>query len=134
MKRFETDQFNYVDIDFNPGPNYKGDISIVTDKEAIKQSLISIFNTPKGSRLMLPGFGCDVHGFLFEPYDETTARLIAEEIEQSFEIYEPRISIVKINVNMNFKDVDSHMYKVEVLYKIRETRENDSLTLELEKL
>ena len=124
--------YKYFDISFDPSPNNIGDVSIVTNKDAIKQSLISIFNTPKGSRIMLPEFGCDVHSYLFEPYDEITARALATEIQNSFEYFEPRIRIIKIYVELD-PDVSSQVYNIEILYEIKND-ETDSLTLTLEKL
>jgi len=132
-KQIET-KYQYFDIAFDPKLNYLGDISIVTDLGAIKQSLINILNTPKGSRLMLPSFGCNVKGFLFEPYDEITARSIAIEIKEAFEQHEPRIIIQKVNVTLNTGFNYSSMYDVEVIYEVKQNRQRDTLSISLEKL
>ena len=121
----------YEDISLFPNIDNKGDVTTVRDKDSIKQSLLIIFNTPKGSRLMLPDFGCDVHSYLFEPFDEITARALATEIKNAFQYFEPRIRIKKVNVNMN--SVDGLFYDVEVKYKIVSGGE-DTLELTLEKL
>jgi phage baseplate assembly protein W len=110
-----------------------GDVSIVTDLAAIKQSLINIFNTPRGSRLFLPEFGCDVRRFLFEPYDEVTAKSIGTEIKNSFELYEPRVKILKVEVKMN-SSKGTNGYEVDITYEIRRNRKKDRLQVSLEKL
>lgn len=130
-KEIQT-KYQYFDIAFNPKPNYLGDISIVTDLNAIKQSLVNILNTPKGSRLFLPDFGCDVRRFLFEPYDDITAKSIGTEIKNAFEQYEPRVRILKVEVKVDYSG-DS-VYDVNVQYEIRANRQKDTLSVTLEKL
>jgi phage baseplate assembly protein W len=83
---------------------------------------------------MLPSFGCNVKGFLFEPYDEITARSIAIEIKEAFEQHEPRIIIQKVNVTLNTGFNYSSMYDVEVIYEVKQNRQRDTLSISLEKL
>lgn len=125
-------KYRYYDLSFDPKPNNLGDLSIETNKNAIKQSLINIFNTPKGSRIMMPDFGCDIHSYLFEPYDEITARAIATEVKNAFEYYEPRIRITRINANLDLNN-DSQTYSLEVEYDIKDEG-RDKIQLTLEKL
>lgn len=132
-KELQT-RYQYFDIAFDPKLNYLGDISIVTDLAAIKQSLVNILNTPRGSRLMLPEFGCDVRRYLFEPYDSITAKTIGTEIKNAFETFEPRVNILKVKVNLQTNSRGTNLYDVEVEYEIKQNREKDKLTVSLEKL
>jgi phage baseplate assembly protein W len=61
------------------------------------QMLQAIFNslsdniilTVQGERRMLPTFASNLKRLLFEPIDETTARLIGEGLVDSIRIWEP---------------------------------------------
>lgn len=123
--------FNYRDLSFNPDLNQKGDISVVTDKQAIRQSLFNIIHTIPGQRIMEPNFGGDVKSLLFEPLDEETANLIGERIQGSIEDYEPRITLIRIDVQiMN----DDPGYNIDVYYVINDLQEADTINVELQKL
>lgn len=108
-----------------------GDMALVTNKEAISQSLRMIINTASGSRVFLSDYGCRIRGFLFEPFDETTANRIGEELRESIENYESRITLLDINVIMRN---DKMSYDVEVSYQIINRNEVETLTVTLEKL
>ena len=46
-----------------------GGLDYTEDIQRINQSLFLIFETPKGSRLMMPEFGSDIHLYKFDPLD-----------------------------------------------------------------
>lgn len=108
-----------------------GDLALVTNRDAISQSLRMIIETAKGSRVFESDYGCRIRGFLFEPFDETTARRIGEELRESIVNYEKRITLLDINVIL--KD-DERTYEVEVTYQIINRNEQETLRVSLEKL
>jgi len=63
-------------------------------KDAVKQLLL----TQRGERLMLPGYGCNLKRFLFQPLDELTFEAIKREIQSSFNQYIVGAYITKIRV------------------------------------
>jgi len=121
----------YQDLSINPEVNSQGDISTVTNKESIKQSIRLIINTPKGSRIFMPDYGCRVNGFLFEPFVETTASRIGSEIQESLQNHEPRIEILNINVSMDYTTTE---YNVLVIYRLTNTQTVDTISVRLDKL
>lgn len=63
-------------------------------KGAVKQLLL----TERGERVMLPKFGCNLRGYLFQPLDEAIFENIKEEIQFSFNNYIVGATILKLAV------------------------------------
>lgn len=83
------------------------DIESSRDEHAIQNSLINIFNTAPGQKLLEPEFGLDLKRYLFDPLTEDIAQNIGETIIQGLKRYEPRIIINRINV---IPDYDQNQY------------------------
>lgn len=60
--------------------NNKGDIATVAGVENLKQALITRLLTPKGSLLLHPNYGSDLHNMLGMPATETQMIVIENEI------------------------------------------------------
>jgi len=108
-----------------------GDISTVDNEESIKQSLQMIIETAKGSRVFLSNYGCRIRGFLFEPFDISTAKRIGEELRESITNYEKRIVILDINVIMNQQ---YNSYEVELTYQIINASKPETVLFSIERL
>jgi phage baseplate assembly protein W len=121
--------FSDLPLDISIDPS--GDIGLAINASAIKQSLRMIIETGRGTRLFLPEYGARIRAFLFEPFDETTAKRIGEELRESIQNYESRITLLDINVIM--RDATTS-YDVEVIYQITNTRVTDTVVITLEKL
>lgn len=67
--------------------------TLVTDIQAIYQSIYNILNTIPGERLFLPEFGANLEGLLFELINDLTAFSILNEITNAINRWEPRVSI-----------------------------------------
>lgn len=87
------------------------DLKISPDEYAIKNSLINLFNTLPGQRILIPQYGCDLHGYLFESVSVTTAKLLGNTIKRAIEQWEPRVDIENINV---LADPDNNQYQVTI--------------------
>jgi len=98
-------QLSYKDINitFKKHP-VTNDIVISKDASAIKQSIVNLLLTNKGERLMNPTYGSDIRSYLFEPMDYGTANQIKNNIRDTIETFEPRISILQISATPNFDD------------------------------
>lgn len=126
-----VDPFGYRDLAFNPSINNLGDISTVTDREAIKQSLKNIVDTARGQRVMEPQFGAGIQRFLFEPLDDQTGMDIGKAIESNIKAFEPRVRLTAVNVEI---DLRQNGYNVDVFYIIRDLQIQDTVRVTLEKL
>jgi phage baseplate assembly protein W len=125
-----SSQIFYQDLPINPSVDSTGDLSSVQNLNSVKQSIYMILNTPKGTRIFNPEYGSRLKTFLFEPYDETTAKRIGVDLSESLSNWEPRITIININVNM----AGSNGYDVEVIYRIANTQQVDKVNVSLERL
>jgi phage baseplate assembly protein W len=132
--------YTYVDLslDLKPkllnyelaktGDNYKEnyrDIEVSYDEEAIKNSLINIFSTIPGQRVLLPLFGCNLIGYVFQPITEATGQQIGNEILRAIDLWEPRVTVDKVKVVGN---PDTHEYKVDVSVTIPNLKIRTNLT------
>ena len=79
------------------------------------QAIQGILLTRKGERPFQPELGCDVQNMLFEPLDYASAGTIKQEIRETINRYEPRVTVVKIACNPDF---NNNGYNVEMQYTI----------------
>ncbi|MBT3219002.1 MAG: GPW/gp25 family protein [Proteobacteria bacterium] len=96
-------------------------------EENIKESVTIILGTRPGERQMLPQFGCRIHELMFAPNTRATATLIARHVRDALERWEPRIEVIKVD---SWPDPNGAI-RVEVNYRIRSTRRDQSVDLEL---
>jgi phage baseplate assembly protein W len=75
------------------------DIKVSYDLNAIRNSIVNLFNTTPGDRILMPDYGCSLRNFIFNPISETTSRLIGRNIKTAIEQWEPRVTIVNINID-----------------------------------
>lgn len=90
------------------------DIVTDTDIQAIRNSLKNIFTTKKGQMLLSPDFGTNLEQFLFEPVNDTYAKVIGNAILNGIENYEPRINVLSVNV---IQDPENSLYKITLIYE-----------------
>lgn len=95
--------------------------------EGINNSLRNIFAFNKGEHILLPEFGCSLYQFLYEPINNNTANRIVMELGQMFEIWEPRINILNINVIPNAEQNEFH---IELEYDIPALNQDNKYTFE----
>ena len=112
MPSFQT--FKDLSVTFKSHP-VTDDLVQVKDKAAIVQAIQSLLLTRKGERPFQPELGCDVQNMLFEPLDYASAGGIKQEIRETIERYEPRVSIAQLNCT---PDYDNNGYNVEMQYTI----------------
>ena len=71
--------------------------------------------TQRGERPFAPTLGSGVNGLLFENIDTITASVLRDEIVQVIESYEPRVSLIDVNVTGN---PDENAMNVRIQYRI----------------
>ncbi len=78
----------------------------LTDVDLVKQDLINHIFTRRGERVGQRGFGTIIQDLLFEPLDENTVVLVADQIRAVIE-YDPRVSLRSDNDFIVRADYDS---------------------------
>ena len=74
------------------------DFEEIRNKEVILQSISSILSTPRRKRIRDPEFGSNLYKFLFEPTDIDTVKAIQQEVYESIEEQEERITVNNVDV------------------------------------
>jgi phage baseplate assembly protein W len=66
------------------------------DIDLIKQDLLNHFNTKKNERVMMPGWGCGIWDYLFEPINHVKENIIYEA--QQVIDADPRVELENIDI------------------------------------
>lgn len=106
----------FVDVN----PNFTkhpvtGDIGVLKNEDAIKQSVKNIVMTQLGEKFFNPLFGTSSNSLLFENYDSILADQLAVEIEDAINSYEPRVTFDNIEL---FDDIPNNSIKFNINYTI----------------
>ena len=91
----------FKDLTVNPISN---DIALRTNEESIKESLKNLILTDRGERLFQPNLGSDVRASLFENATPVTLKILEERVRDVINNYEPRVSIIDIDVTSFYDD------------------------------
>jgi len=100
----------------------------LTDDYSIKQSIKNILFTDKGERQFEPEFGSHINQLLFEKMNPITELTLKNEIIFALQNYEPRISVVNIDVVPNY---DNQVYNVKISYLINKLNISSNINLSL---
>jgi phage baseplate assembly protein W len=112
----------YSDYDGRFTKQNDGDIQKDIDVEAVFNSIENIVLTTQGERRMLPTFASNIKRLLFEPIDETSARLIAEGLLDSIAIWEPRIKVTGFDIEPMY---DENQYKCRLRFTLQNKEETE---------
>ena len=120
------------DLAFKPHVSNTGDLSIVTNREAINQSIFNIIKTRKGARVGNPEFGAGIETFLFEPLTQDTAESMGKSIVSQITLWEPRINI--LSTELKVFDAPQAGYELSIRYMILQTFTEGNFEMFLTKL
>ncbi|WPK34138.1 baseplate wedge subunit [Escherichia phage AV111] len=94
----------YSDIDPEMRMDWNKDVARSVGLRSIKNSLLGIVTTRKGSRPFDPEFGCDLVDELFENMTPLTTDTIERNIQAAVRNYEPRIDKLSVSVTPVYDD------------------------------
>ena len=83
------------------------DLRISPDELAIKNSLVNLFNTIPGQRILLPEYGTNLLGMLFEGVTKYKGKVLGNHVLHAIERWEPRVEVIKVRV---IAEPDAHQY------------------------
>jgi len=107
------------------------DLGMLTNEQAVIESIYNILLTQPGERVMNPLFGCNLNQYLFEMIDDITALDIVEEIYQAISDFEPRVSKLRVVVT---PDEIQNTYIIDIYLSINTSKDIVKLTTSLEKV
>lgn len=96
----------YSDIQPNLERTYNNDVSKTVGVRSVKDAIIGIVTTEKGTRPFDPLFGCNIVNQLFENMNPLTKDSMIKEITYSIRNYEPRVSKLKMDIQANYDNYE----------------------------
>ena len=106
--------FKDLSMTFQANPlNY--DLIGLKNENAIARSVRNIVFTLPGEKFFDQDFGSRISASLFENIDDISADLIVDEITESIQNYEPRVSLTNVQAFANF---DNNQFDVLIEYDI----------------
>ena len=102
------------------------DIKVDYDLNAIKNSLINLFNTVPGERVLLPDYGADLRKFVFEPVSQSTGEQLGAYIKTSIQKWEPRVSVASLSI-VGYED--TQQYNINLALEVPFISKQQKLTL-----
>jgi phage baseplate assembly protein W len=106
--------FKDISMSFQSNP-LTNDLIALKNESAIARSVRNIVFTLPGEKFFNPNFGSRVSKSLFENIDQISASIIDDEIRNSIANYEPRVSLIDVQVN---PDYDNGGFDVIIIYRI----------------
>ena len=97
-----------------------GQINLVTEIEAINQSLRLILSTEQGELMGDPTYGCHLKSYLFEYQDDVLLQLICDDIIENVNRLETRIRLDQNSVTA-YHDLSNQTVHVSIYYYIQNT-------------
>jgi phage baseplate assembly protein W len=110
------------------GRGWKFPVEINTDKRciaeadyeaSIHQAIWIILSTAKGERVMRPNFGCGIHDLVFAINNSSTIGEAKFEVEESLQIWEPRIEVLNVEAGASGKHGEALI--IDILYRVKTT-------------
>ena len=106
--------FKDLSMTFQVSPlNY--DLIALKNETAIARSVRNLVLTQPGERFFNENLGSKISRSLFENIDDISASIIRDEIRNTINNYEPRVSLIDVIVNPNY---DNNEFNVIINYTI----------------
>lgn len=100
---------NYINNPRLESKNVVKDIKASYDIDAIKNSLLNLFVTVPGQKILNPVYGLNLLQFVFTGITNQNANTLGNLILEGIRKFEPRVEIKKINV---FTDIENQTYEI----------------------
>ena len=106
--------FKDISMTFQSNP-LNSDLIAIKNENAIARSLRNIVFTTPGEKFFNESFGSKITESVFENIDEINAAVIADEIRESIDIYEPRVELDSVRA---YPDFDNNGFDVIITYDV----------------
>lgn len=106
--------FTDLNLNFSKHP-VTADVTKKVNEEAIKASVRNLILTRNYERPFHPEIGCQVHGLLFENYNNITREVMRKTIFEVIEKFEPRVTVTEVNIR---EFPDENDLGVDIFFKI----------------
>ena len=123
-------KYSDIDLNFKPNP-ISGDITTLKDADAVKRSVKNLLLTNYYERPFKSNFGGNLVAQLFENFTHANTEILKQQILQTLEKSEIRISVLDLRVVAN---QDENRYDVSITFSIDAISEIVDVNLFLERV
>ena len=103
-----------------------GDVSTLTDVADIKRSIRNLVLTNEFDRPFHPEIASHVRDLLFQPFTAITYNLLRNRIAKVLEIYEPRATLTKVEVDdREFQNLDNNTLSIKIFFTLNNAPTNE---------
>ena len=129
----ERNTRQYTDLDLFFGKRSSdNDVGIVTDIQAVKRSIRNLVQLNHYEKPFHPEIASGIREMLFELMTPITAQIIAKQVENVINNFEPRAKLVGVRVQ---PDLDRNIYELTIeFYVVNAPTELVDMTVMLERL
>ena len=106
--------FKDISMTFQTNP-LTSDVIVLKNENAIARSIRNIVFTIPGEKFFDETFGSNINRSLFDNIDEISSLIIRDQISESIERFEPRVSLVEVEVSPDF---DNNAFDAVITYEI----------------
>ena len=106
--------FKDISLSFKPHPITR-DVIPLKNESAISRAVKNLVLTHLQERPFNPILGSRIGESLFDLMDIGSASIIADEIRNTIDNFEPRVQLIDVEVKPYY---DSHIYDVTIIYEI----------------
>ena len=120
-----------INLNFSRHP-VTGDIGMLSDAQAVKNSVRNLVNTNFYEKHFRPEIGSNIRSILFEPVSPLVADVLKRQIKDVIENFEPRAELIDIK---SIAKPDRNEYQVTIeFFVVNSSTGVESVTLMLEQL
>lgn len=94
----------------------QGRLKVVENAAAVMASIDNILRTAPGERVMLPQFGSNLRGLVFESITPTLMKFMSRQVKDAIEAWDDRVLVQEVELTT---DPDRNQISVTVLFNIR---------------
>jgi phage baseplate assembly protein W len=125
--RFTSWRYRLGDALTSPGVGVSatGAVDLVSEDQALRQSILLLLATVPGERVMRPTYGCPLDRLVFAPNDDTTAGMAIYAVRSALERWEPRIEILALDAKRD--DEDPATLLIELNYRAKASGTVDTI-------
>ena len=123
--RFVHPQFDKPEEEAGLRVSNRGSISVVEERDSVRQAVLLLLATRPGERVMRPDYGCNLQRLVFSPNDDTTAGLAIHYVRQAIERWEPRVEITHLDADRDAANPSTLSVALE--YRVKATQHTDRI-------
>lgn len=124
-------ELTYSDIDLTFTPKPSGDLYKKNDAADVKQSVKNLLLTNYTEKPFNMRFGGNLSDFLFELETDTDIDILADQIIEAVDLYEPRAQVLRVYGNIK---PDTNEVRITIEFQVLSTSELVVLDLTLTRL